>query len=180
MIRLPRPCYFAQLPDDTWSWLSFRCELDRCCCCRPRFEAAKPLCRFRAEEDEAYRFFWRSSFDGHAVVHIGRWHHNIMLRPDTMMLRWGTGSTDSKAPRNLALSPADWQRLQHALDAAGFWSLAPHSDEMGLDGADWLIEGRHGDSYHAVSRWSPTGPIHDLGRVFFDLSGPPLAAITLY
>jgi hypothetical protein len=180
MIRLPRPCYFARLADEAWSWLSFRCELDRCCCCRPRFQAAKPLCCFRSEEDEAYRFFWDSSFDGHAVVHVGRQHDKMTLRRDTMMVRWDTWSIDSRAPHNLVLPSADWQRLQYALDTADFWSLASHSDEMGFDGADWLIEGRHGDSYHSVSRWSPTGPIHDLGRAFFDLSGPPLATVTLY
>jgi hypothetical protein len=51
---------------------------------------------------------------------------------------------------------------------------------MGFDGADWLIEGRHGDSYHSVSRWSPTDAVFDLGQIFFRLAGSPLAGVTLY
>jgi hypothetical protein len=41
----------------------------------------------------------------------------------------------------------------------------------GLDGADWLIEGRRGDAYRAVKCWSPEGEFHALGRLFFALAG---------
>jgi hypothetical protein len=54
------------------------------------------------------------------------------------------------------------------------------AQETGLDGAQWLIEGRRGQTYHAIDRWSPRGTVHDLGSLFFDLAGPPLAGIDLY
>jgi hypothetical protein len=34
--------------------------------------------------------------------------------------------------------------------------------------------------YRAIKRWSPGGAIHDLGRTFLDLAGPPVADIDLY
>jgi hypothetical protein len=33
------------------------------------------------------------------------------------------------------------------------------------------------DVYRAIRRWSPEGVIHDLGRAFFDIPGPPIADI---
>jgi hypothetical protein len=47
----------------------------------------------------------------------------------------------------------------------------------GLDGSDWLIEGRRKGIYRAVSRWSPRGVLHDLGELFFELASQPMAEI---
>jgi hypothetical protein len=78
------------------------------------------------------------------------------------------------------LSATDWGRLRRILDTAKFWSLAARENSYGLDGADWLIEGRRKDIYHAVRRWSPRGEIHDVGRLFFTMAGSPLADVQLY
>jgi hypothetical protein len=81
------------------------------------------------------------------------------------------------------LTLADWGRLQEALIAASFWALDPDEGPLarGLDGAFWTIEGRRKDIFRAVSRWSPCDElVHDLGRLFFDLAGPPLAEIRVY
>ena len=59
-------------------------------------------------------------------------------------------------------------------------NIATRRFDSGLDGADWLIEGRRKDIYHAVHRWSPCGKIHDLGRLFFAMAGSPLADVELY
>jgi hypothetical protein len=107
---------------------------------------------------------------------------------------WGRYSGSGVVP----LAPADWDRLQDALIAASFWSLDPDGidwpsdgDEQrtiaaiigsrGLDGSDWLFEGRRKDVYRAASRWSPRGgALYDLGRLFFELAGPPLAKVRIY
>jgi hypothetical protein len=83
-------------------------------------------------------------------------------------------------PATMALTPDAWEKLQQALNAAQFWALSTAGEEVGLDGAQWLIEGRRGQTYHAIDRWSPRGAVHDLGRLFFDLAGPPLAGVELY
>ena len=49
-----------------------------------------------------------------------------------------------------------------------------------LDGADWVLEGRRRDVYRVIRRGSPRGRIYDLGRVFLDIAGPPIAGIELY
>jgi hypothetical protein len=87
--------------------------------------------------------------------------------------------------------------VQKALIAANFWTLDPDgvdwqiernprrkvaaiSTSPRLDGSDWLIEGRRKDIYRAVSRWSPRGAVYDLGKLFFELTGPPLAEVRIY
>jgi hypothetical protein len=50
----------------------------------------------------------------------------------------------------------------------------------GLDGAFWIIEGRRKDVFSAASRSSPGGTFHDLGKLFFELAGPPLAEVGIY
>jgi len=132
-----------------------------------------PLCR--SWGTEVYRFTWDSSFDGNAVVRIARFSDEIMLS------RVYRPSHFARTERSDAsLTVADWARLQAALIAANFWALEPHGEAHGLDGAYWTIEGRRKDIFRAVHRWSPHGAIHDLGRLFFALAGPPLAEAGLY
>lgn len=177
-MKLPEDCPFAVMPASHFAPSGEECFE----CCRAQIHGwllgtEEPLCRSQLTESDAYRFIWHSSFDGDAVVHIAR-------HGDAIALRWRYLSfrvrVEGEAPPIVALSPADWGRLQDYLNAAKFWSLSPVGDAAGFDGAEWLIEGRRNDIYRAVLRWSPRGAIHDLGRMFFALSGPPLANVRLY
>jgi hypothetical protein len=95
-------------------------------------------------EAEVYRFTWRSSFDGDAVVRIGR-------QDDEIALRWAYRrfSLSEREPRVVPLAGADWDHLQDALIAASFWALDPDEGPLarGLDGAFWTIEGRRKDIF---------------------------------
>ena len=150
-------------------------------CCRGRgwlLGDEEPLCRTMASEAEVYRFVWRSSFDGSAVVRIGRQGTAITLQ---WRYDWFRTPRPDDAPSDAALSPGDWARFRDALIAANFWVLDPADEPLqGLDGAEWFIEGRRRNIYRAISRWSPRGELHALGRLFFDLAGPSLSAVRLY
>jgi hypothetical protein len=137
---------------------------------------------------------WNSSFVGDAGVRIGR-------QGDEITLRWGLSPVQATrrrhAPPVVALAPADWARLQDALIAASFWALDPDGvdwpidgDEQrtiaadiasrGLGGSDCVIEGRRKDIFGAMSRWSLRGVVRDLGALFFELAGTPLAEVGIY
>ena len=135
----------------------------------------EPLCRTAGREAEAYRFVWRSSFDGNATVRIGRQGNEVVLQ-----WRYDHWLRAPAAPAGAALSAGDWVRFRETLIAANFWAVDPADELQGLDGAQWLIEGRRGNVYRAVSRWSPQGELHALGRLFFILAGPPLSKVKLY
>ena len=122
----------------------------------------EPLCRTIGSEGQVYRFAWRSSFDGNAVVRIGSQDCAITLR---WRYDWFRTPTPDDAPADAALSPGYWARFRDALIAANFWALDPIDEAQGLDGAQWFIEGRRGKVYRGGSRWSPRGEVHALGRL---------------
>jgi hypothetical protein len=176
-MKLPDDCPFAKIPLQQLP----KAERLRFDCCRAGpgsylIDEEDPLCRSRQTEAETYRFTWRSSFDGSACVHIGRSGSSVELRS------WLSRSR--LAPRmqlpSLALSLDGWEKLQRALKNSDFWAVDAEDEAFGLDGARWLIEGRRGDNYHQVERWSPRGAIHDLGRLFIAFAGPPFASVKLY
>ena len=143
------------------------------CLFRSLGDGEVPLCR--SWGTEVYRFTWDSSFDGDAVVRIAQIGDQIRLS-----LVYRSSRFADTERREATAAPADWARLQEAVIAANFWALDPTGEQRGLDGACWTIEGRRKDIFRAVHRWSPHGAIHDLGRLFFALAGPPLAEAGLY
>ncbi len=173
-MKLPADCpYSIKLPPQD--------AAERIACCRAQGryrllrEDEEPLCRTIRTEAEVYRFTWRSSCNGDAVGRIGRQGDESTLRCFYRPSKFGDADR-----RKVPLSLANWARLQDALIAASFWALGPEERRLGLDGSDWLIEGRRKDIFWVVSRWSPRGAVHDLGEVFFELAGPPLAAVKIY
>ena len=176
-MKLPDDCPFAKTPLQRLP----EAERLRFDCCRAGpgsylIDEEHPLCRSQQTEPETYRFTWRSSFDGRACVHIGRSDDSIKLRS---WLSRSRVEPRRQLPSS-ALSLDGWEKLQRALNDSDFWALDAEDEEFGLDGARWLIEGRCGDSYHQVERWSPQGAIHNLGRLFFALAGPSFANVKLY
>jgi hypothetical protein len=173
-MRIPVDCpYSRKLPPREAA------EAIACCRIQSRYrllrEDEKPLCRTIRTEAEVYRFTWRSSFDGDAVVRIGRQGDEITMRCAYRSYLFGDADR-----RQVTVTISDWGRLQDALIAASFWALGPEECRRGLDGSNWLIEGRSKDIYRAVDRWSPSGAIYDLGKQFFELAGSPLAEVSIY
>jgi hypothetical protein len=61
------------------------------------------------------------------------------------------------------LSKQEGDELDATLIRADFWRTPTHDyDRYGGDGAQWILEGRKGDRYHVVDRWSPEdGPFRE-------------------
>jgi len=177
-MKLPDNCPHALTP---WQqMLSEPPGTIRCCRANDRalmLAEEEPLCRTMGSEAEVYRFIWHSSFDGDAVVRIGRQGDAITLR---WRFDWCRVPTPDDAPTEAALSLPDWARLQDELITTGFWALDSVDEQRGLDGAQWFIEGRRGKVCRGVSRWSPRDEVHALGRLLFVLAGPPLSNVKLY
>ena len=127
-MKLPEYCPFEVMPENPFAVLESlfgRSESERFDCCRVHagvLAMEEPLCRSQRIESEAYRFIWRSSFHGTAVVHIGR-------QGDAITLGWKYLSfrvrAKDEAPPLVMLSRADWNRLQHQLKIQIFGRLIP-------------------------------------------------------
>jgi hypothetical protein len=82
---------------------------------------------------------------------------------------------------NRLLSAEEWSQVRDALTHASFWVLRPQENSAGLDGAQWIIEGRAGAKYHVVDRWSPTaGPVRELGLLFLKVARFTVPASEIY
>jgi hypothetical protein len=104
---------------------------------------------------ETYRFVWLKTFRNPVAVRLGR--SGDVVRVVTVE----ADAHDPKAKRRHEFTVAAdaWTTLLGHLQAADFWNLSAEQpeEERGLDGADWVIEGRRAGLYHAVNRWNP-GP----------------------
>jgi hypothetical protein len=53
------------------------------------------------------------------------------------------------------LTKSEWQLLQQRLDDAGIWEPTPTDDRTGVDGAQWILEGKQDAKYRLHEVWSP-------------------------
>lgn len=121
---------------------------------------------------EAYRFVWLRSF-----------HHPVAIR--VYSSKTGAVAVTSEgagaggyAPGSVTrrdsavLSKQEWLALRDLIERERFWDRpAVDTSHLGLDGAEWVVEGRRDRRYTLVSRWSPkntdaTAFMHTLGIAF--------------
>jgi hypothetical protein len=94
---------------------------------------------------------------------------------------YAQGNIARRVERELNL--AQWAALTDAIERLGFWRLptAAAEDRGGLDGSQWIIEGRTGATYHVVDRWSSrSGSYRDVGLLFLETAGLKPAADDVY
>jgi hypothetical protein len=123
---------------------SFEAEL--CAMGEPPLSAAGP---------ESYRFVWLKHQQNPVAVRVAR----ASSPGEIAVVSVEADAHDPTVKRRHEFTAAAevWTALREHLGAADFWNLAgdPDESERGLDGADWIIEGRRGGMYHAVVRWEP-------------------------
>ncbi len=130
----------------------------------------------------AYRFLWLRTWGRPIAVRAtldgGRAHlFATRLSGDG---GYDPGTVDAQRDRDL--SPAEWQRIEDAIAAAGFDAIDTEADS-GFDGAQWVIERAKGGSYRLVERWSAKEKYPDFARacdVLLDLAGRDLVTGSVY
>ena len=121
---------------------------------------------------QSYRLLWLRTF-----------HHPVVVRVD--VLSNGTGlvcikETSGKggyAPGKLIkndtrkLTAKEIQWFVDRMQESGFWELPskdkPPENEIVLDAATWIVEGKKGDQYHLVKRDAPkcTDNVRNIGLI---------------
>jgi hypothetical protein len=123
-----------------------------------RAAGERPLCQSPEQPHVVYRLTWIPSFHPSVIVLIERTSVGYQLRAKTLS---GAGGYD---PGHLArdtmssLTDTDLETFARLLAAARFWQLPTTplpNGMMGLDGAQWMLEGLSDGRYHIVDRWSP-------------------------
>ena len=130
-----------------------------------------------SKDREEYRFLWLRSF--HDPLSF-----RLHLRPDRTGFLF-VKSTNRGGFGHLVLSKTanlderQVQKFTTALEGLRFWIL-PTSEQfaLGLDGAQWILEGVKAGKYHIVNRWSPKdGQFRQLMLDLVALSGITVATV---
>ncbi|MFT4112553.1 hypothetical protein [Silvibacterium sp.] len=124
---------------------------------------------------ECYRFLWLRSFNHPVSVRLFRNEKKQWM----LALKIGGGAGGYPPGALLEndtwpMKEADVKAFLAQVEAKGFWTTPnPISDQGGLDGSQWIIEGVKNGRYHIVDRWSPkSGVARELGwEMVFDLAG---------
>jgi hypothetical protein len=120
----------------------------------------------KTQKEQSYRFLWLRTF-----------HHAVAIRIDvnadgtsrlTTKMTSGAGGYDpghlvQNDTSTLTRERTDW--FLRKIQENKFWELAPlDKSGIGLDGAQWIIEGVKDGNYRIVDRWSPQdGPVRVMG-----------------
>ena len=132
---------------------------------------------------EVYRFVWLRTFGRPIAVRVSRSDRAATLVAVELTGAGGyePGSISKRIAKKVAAT--EWDKLAAALGGVDFWRMPtkPSPPDDGLDGAQWIIEGRRNSTYHVVDRWSPRGgPYRDAGLVFLKLAGVSVPDQDLY
>ena len=135
------------------------------------------------ESRETYRFVWLRTF--HRPISVRATKHHNVAKLTVVELDGAGGYAPGKVASTVEkeLSRKDWAMLETTLAAIDFWKMPARSgvDDLGLDGAQWIVEGRRPDKYHIVDRWSPrTGPYREVGLWFLKAAGVKALGQELY
>jgi hypothetical protein len=119
---------------------------------------------------ETYRFVWVRHQHNPAAVRVTRAGDEIAV----VSVQADARDPSAKRHHEFTVGQDVWKAFLAHLEAADFWNLPgdPDESERGLDGADWIIEGRRANIYHSVIRWEPKpGPFRDACEDLIRVSG---------
>ena len=115
-----------------------------------------PLCAFSDQAAETYRFSWIPSFSPTVVVRVSMTDTAVFVTAKRLNGAGGYEPGSLVVNRTVRVPPDAALRLRALIDSTGLWQATPPTDErVGLDGAQWIIEGVRGGRYHAIDWWSP-------------------------
>ena len=89
---------------------------------------------------ETYRFVWTRHLHNSYAVRVTRAGADIAV----VSVQADARDPSAKRLHEFTVGPEIWKKLLGHLEAADFWNLPgdPDEGERGLDGADWVLEGR--------------------------------------
>src|ERR1051326_90411 len=117
----------------------------------------KPLWPPSSDTEKIFRFTYLGAFTGPKSV-------VLTILPD------GSGQIRITLPQEshdhgndeqpLTVSAKGVSDFLGKLDKARFWEIPTESQNRGLDGAEWIMEGVRGGTYHIAVRWCPDSYKH--------------------
>jgi len=117
-----------------------------------------PICDRTGAPTDVYRLTWLPTFHPTVVVRIERSDSGDIFTAKAVSGAGGYEPGHLARDTTYTLKEADSREFVRLLNEADFWAMptTPPSDgTIGLDGAQWVLEGMGRGRYHVVDRWSP-------------------------
>jgi hypothetical protein len=110
--------------------------------------------------NEAYRFPWLRTFANPIMVWVKCYPGGCSLTARRLDSSGGYEPGKVVERREKKLSEQEPTNVRLLLSKAQFCSRQPGDERIGLDGAQWILEGTRDGSYHLWDVWSPerSGP----------------------
>jgi hypothetical protein len=123
------------------------------------------LIKLPARVLESYRLTIHSAWGDDSIIRTERRHNEArdnLRYPDLILPEFKYRIVvhrlqfkDVMASAEMEISEIQWACFAALLRECRFWELPEHGGSVGMDGADWLVEGNREGQYHWVKRWSP-------------------------
>jgi hypothetical protein len=115
----------------------------------------EPVIFLDKSQNEIYRFTWLRTFHNPIAIRIEKHGENYNVY---WKLCSGAGGYE---PGKLIIDKQNlivkntWDKFIDQLQQIDFWHMDTKVNTMGLDGSQWILEGKNLNQYHIVDRWSP-------------------------
>lgn len=134
----------------------------------------EPVLKDYRGQKEVYRFSWLRSFSQPVVIRVEKHVENIRLYAKVSIGNSGYDPGKIRFDTAIIVRQEHIDTINSRLSSAGFWSLGAQSqNEIGLDGAEWIVEVYKDNRYHVVARWMPLkgNSFRQIGEYFISISG---------
>lgn len=106
-------------------------------------------------EEEIYRFSWFRSFHSPVVIRIQKKGFSFHFSAKVLQEGYEDVPDEVIDSTERFMNFFEWHVFKEKLGKAGFWQLpVEDTEEQGMDGAQWVMEGIQNGKYHVVERWS--------------------------
>lgn len=119
-----------------------------------------------------FRFLYLRSFDSPVIIGLENFDNTVTIYWKSFNKEWEM--IEHKAKR---LTVDDWDKFESKINEVEFWDIPTvEKGIMGLDGSQWVLEGKSYRKYHVVDRWGG-GEISSVCRDLIDLAGIELGKV---
>ena len=104
-----------------------------------------------------YRFTWLRTFHNPIVIRLEKSDDSVKLYWKVSDGQGGYSPGKIVVNKSKVLTIKEWQDVETGIQSIDFWKLPTDESEsgyVGLDGAQWILEGKSPGKYHYVDRWS--------------------------
>jgi hypothetical protein len=120
------------------------------------FAMREPIFYSDKSQKEIFRFTWLRTFHNPVAIRIEK-------LGDTYILYWklcnGAGGYEPGEliiNKQKEINKLTWDEFQKRLNEIEFWKMDTNEEKFGLDGSQWILEGKNLKHYHIVDRWTPS------------------------